>query len=189
MRPIPIDVIPAHIYLSQEDQTKLFGSGYAMTIEGELTQGGQHNYEETVEIIGKLKRSLRVHVLGPNWERSFVELSETEALFLGLKAPLAMSGDLTEAAECTVVGPCGEINLKSGVIVPKPHLRCSPIQSRELGVSNGDRISVEILGTSKKVLEDVAVRVHPTFQLRVEINADYARELWIARTSHARLID
>ncbi|RMD51828.1 phosphate propanoyltransferase [Candidatus Parcubacteria bacterium] len=188
MRPIPVDVIPSHAYLSQADQAKLFGQGYAMTIDNELTQGGQHEYKETVAVKGRLKRTIDVHVLGPNWERSFVELTEIEANYLGLNPPEALSGDLTKAAPCTLIGPIGEVFLEAGVIVVSPHLRVNPLQARELGVMNGDLVSVEILGANAKILENVRVRVHPTFNLRLEINADYARKLWIARTSHARLI-
>ena len=187
-RPIPVDVVPSHVYLSQKDQTTLFGSGYAMTIEGELTQGGQHYYEETVEVFGKLKRSLSLRVLGPNWENSFVELTPTEAVFLGLSAKEARSGDLSEAVACRLVGPKGEVTLKKGVIISRPHLRCSPQDARAFHLQNHDEISVEIMGNRPRTLEGVLVRVHPTFSLQLDINADQARDFWITRPTHARIL-
>lgn len=189
MRPIPVDIVPAHIYLSAQDQVILFGSGYAMTVDGELSQPGQHYYEEMVEVQGKGKRTLRVHVLGPNWERSFVELTRIEATYLGINAKEALSGDLSNAQPCTLIGPRGSVTLKYGVIIPLAHLRCSPIQARELQVANADVISVELLGQRRRVIDQVVVRIHPAFQLRVELNADHAREFWIERSSHAQLLD
>ena len=159
-----------------------------MTIDGELSQPGQHFYEETIEVRAKTKRSLNVHVLGPNWERSFVELTQIEAAYIGLSPAIAVSGDLSAAAACTLTGTVGTVELDYGVIIPGAHLRCSPMQAHELGVINGDKISVELLGERRRIINDVCVRVHPIFQLRVELNADYAREFWIVGNSHARLI-
>ncbi|MBT4857386.1 propanediol utilization protein [Candidatus Uhrbacteria bacterium] len=187
-RPIPVDIIPSHVYLSQDDQLALFGHGYAMTIEGSLTQGGQHFYEESVEVFGKLKRSMKLRVLGPSWEHSFVEITSTESAFLGINAKDALSGDLSQAASCRLVGPAGEVELKKGVIVMRPHLRCSPSDARSFHINNGDEVSIEIIGNSPRRIDNVVVRVHPTFKLQVDLHADHARELWITRPTHARLV-
>lgn len=187
-RPIPVDIVPSHVYLSQEDQLALFGPGYAMTIEGELTQSGQHYYEETVEVFGRLKRSLSLRVLGPAWEKSFVELTPTEGAFLGLSAKVARSGDLSVAAACRLKGPAGEVSLKKGVIISQPHLRCSPQDARSFHISNGDEVAIEIIGNHPRRVDGVMVRVHPTYRLQVDLHADYARDLWITRPTHARLV-
>ena len=187
-RPIPVDIVPSHVYLSQEDQVALFGSGYAMTIEGALTQSGQHYYEESVEVFGRLKRSLSLRVLGPPWEQSFVELTPTEAAYLGLSAKEAKSGDLAAASVCRLVGPAGEVALKKGVIIAQPHLRCSPQDARSMHVANGDQVTIEIVGNRAQRVEDVLVRVHPTFKLQVDLHADHARNLWITRPTRARVV-
>ncbi len=187
-RPIPVDIVPSHVYLSQDDQLTLFGPGYAMTIEGELTQSGQHYYEETVDVFGRLKRSLSLRVLGPAWEHSFAELTPTEAAFLGMSAKEGRSGDLAGAAACRFVGPAGEVSLKQGVIISQPHLRCSPQDARSFHISNGDEVTIEIIGNHPRRVSGVIVRVHPTFKLQVDLHADHARDLWITRPIHARLV-
>lgn len=186
-RPIPVDIIPSHVYLSEDDQKKLFGVGHAMTIGAEHTQQGQFIYDDTLEVFGKLKRSLNLRVLGPNWARSHVEITPTEAIFLGLNLPEVKTGTLIDAAPCRLVGPVGEVELEAGLIIPKPHLTCSDIDARDLHLQNGEVVSVQISGYKNLVLSNVVVRVHPTFRLRLEIHQDYARELWITRPTHATL--
>lgn len=189
MRPIPVDIIPAHAYLSEKDQIALFGSGYAMTVAGSLSQAGQYVCDESVEVFGRLKRGLKVRVLGPHWHKSHVELSRTEAIYLGLELEEVRSGDIAQAKSCRLVGPEGEVELEAGIIVIAPHLLCSPRDAEQLGLSNGDKVSVEILTQTPQILEDVIVRVHPTYQLRIELSADYAREHWVTGLVRARLVN
>lgn len=186
-QPIPIDVIPAHVYLSQHDQVALFGLGHPMTIAAEHTQSGQYVYEETVEVFGALKRSLEVRVLGPNWRYSLVEITPVEAAYLGLKLSEARPGEREAMGACRIVGPKGEISLERGIIIPKPNLRLSPDDAKALHITNGQEVSLEIAGERTQVLHDVVARVHPTYRLRVEVHADHARKLWLARLAHARL--
>ncbi|MDP2631473.1 MAG: PduL/EutD family phosphate acyltransferase [Candidatus Uhrbacteria bacterium] len=188
-KPIPVDVIPSHVYLSQADQAVLFGVGHPMTIAQERSQAGQYVYEESVEILGKLKRSLNLRVLGPNWENSIVEVTSTEAVFLGLNAPIAKTGDTTLSAPCKLVGPDGEVDLKNAVSIPFAHLMCSPDEADSMNIRNGQKVAVDIIGEKTRILEDILVRVHPTFRLRLEINQDTARDMWITRPTHARLRD
>ncbi len=189
MRPIPVDVIPSHVYLSQKDQISLFGQGYAMTVAGDLSQTGQYVCEEMVEVFGKLKRGIKLHILGPYWEESHVEVSSTDAAYLGFDPKEVRSGDLSDAKPCELVGPAGSVSILNGIIVPKPHLLCSPKEADELFLSNGKIIQVEIILANPKYINDVVVRVHPTYKLRLEINPDYARDLWITHTAHARIIE
>ena len=187
-RPIPVDIIPSHAYLSEQDQVTLFGIGHPMTILTNQVQAGQFIYDETVEIFGRLKRSLPVHVLGPNWEKSHVEVTPIEAQFLGLNLDEVKTGRLDSAAPCRLVGPQGEVVLAHGLIVPKPHLTMNLDDAHRLNVQNGEQISVVLIGEHERQLDDVIVRVHPTFRLRLELHQGYARDLWISRPTHARLL-
>ncbi len=188
-RPIPLEIIPAHVYLSAEDQKTLFGVGYPMTIAEEYSQAGQHVYRETVEIIGEGGVTLRARVLGPNWAESHAEISSIEAELLGVNVKEARSGDLSGAVRCTLRGPEGEVELERGVLVPKPHLLCSPEEAERLYLSNGDVIRLSLTGGEDKLLEEVVVRVHPTFRLRVEIHQGYAKDLWVVKSTHAYFVD
>lgn len=187
-RPIPVNILPSHVYLSQDDQAAIFGVGHPMTIAQEHTQVGQVVYEEMVEVFGSLKRSLQLRIMGPNWAQSHVELTPTEAAFLGLKINQEVkSGDLSNAVACRLVGPAGEVKLIQGAIIPAPHLLCSPKEADELHVMNGEKIEVDFVGERSYSLSGIIVRVHPTFRLRLEMHQDYARKLWITRPTHANL--
>jgi propanediol utilization protein len=186
-RPIPVEIIPSHIHLSEADHSLLFGPGHAGTIANELSQHGQYAYAETVEVFGKLKRGLVLRVLGPHRKATQVELTPTEAMMLGITAPLARSGDLSAAGKCRISGPAGDIQADLAVIIPKPHLHLSDAEAKTLRLTNGKEVVLDILGTAPQTLEGVIVRVHPTYRLRLHVHPDLAREYWLTGVLHARL--
>lgn len=186
-RPIPVEIVPSHVHLSEEHFAVLFGAGHAATIVENLSQTGQFAYRESVEVFGKLKRSVVLRVLGPGRRATQVELTPTEAQLLGLAAPLTRSGETAHAADCRLVGPAGETLVPASVIVPKPHLHCSDVEAASLHVANGKMVSIEVIGDNPYVLDDVAVRVHPSYRLRLHVHPDLAREHWMTGVVHARI--
>ena len=186
-RPIPIEIIPSHIHLSEDDHRMLFGSGFVGTVERQLSQRGQFVYRETVEVSGRLKRLLRLRVLGPHRRQTQIELTPSEAAMLGIAAGEARSGDLSAAASCTLTGPHGQVAVKAGVIIPRPHLHLSDVEAKGFRLKNGDQVDLELLGDAPQTLERVIVRVHPTYSLRLHVHPDLAREGWYVGNLHARL--
>ena len=79
---------------------------------------------DTVTIIGnKPGRKLEnVRVLGPPRPYSQVELAYTDALKIGIDAPVRISGDYLESATCTLIGPKGRLEMKEGVIRAWRHI-------------------------------------------------------------------
>lgn len=188
-RPFPVDIVPSHVYLSAEDQERLFGAGYPMTILDDHAQPGQVVYKERVEVVGRLKRSIHVHVLGPVWEKSHVEITPTEAVYLGYQIEEMRTGVLEGAPSCVLRGPHGEVKLDHGVIVPRPHVTCSVEEAKQYNLSNGQEIAIDILMRTPVRVEQVIVRVHPMLKARVELHADYARHVWIAKPTYARIVE
>ena len=93
---VPIGVSARHIHLTQEHVEALFGEGYQLTKRKEL-MGGQFASNETVTIVGlKLRAIENVRILGPVRSKSQVEVSATDAIRLGVKAPIRESGSRTE---------------------------------------------------------------------------------------------
>lgn len=85
---VPIGVSARHIHLTQEHVETLFGEGYHLTKRKEL-MGGQFASNETVTIVGlKLRAIENVRILGPVRSKSQVEISATDAIRLGVKAPI-----------------------------------------------------------------------------------------------------
>lgn len=186
-RPIPVEIVPSHVHLSEADHVALFGAGHAGTIAEPLSQSGQFVYEESVEVFGRLKRSVTLRVLGPHRKVSQVELTPTEAEYLGLEPVEARSGDLREAQPCRLKGPAGEVTLAAAVIVPRSHIHLSDHEAKTLRLTNGAEVSIDILGDRPRTLDGVIVRVHPTYRARLHIHADLARDAWIAGVHHVRV--
>ncbi len=127
---VPIGVSARHIHLTQEHVEALFGEGYQLTKKKDL-MGGQFASNETVTIVGlKLRAIENVRILGPVRSKSQVEVSATDAIKLGMKVPVRMSGDLAGSAPIAVVGPKGAIYLKEGCIVAMRHIHMAPKDAR-----------------------------------------------------------
>ena len=140
---VPVGVSARHVHLTQEHVEALFGPGYQLTKKKEL-MGGQFAANEQVTIVGlKLRAIENVRVLGPVRKASQVEISSTDAMKLGVKAPLRESGDTAGSAPIAIVGPKGAIYLNEGCIVAKRHIHMSPKDAAQAGVKDGDYVSDE----------------------------------------------
>ena len=86
----------------------------------------------------------KVRILGPCRRQSQVELSKTDARALGVNPPVRISGDLEGTPGIKLVGPAGELELKSGVIVAKRHIHIGKKQVEEWGLRTGDIVAVRV---------------------------------------------
>ena len=140
---VPVGVSARHVHLTQEHVEILFGKGYQLTKKKEL-MGGQFASNELVTIVGlKLRAIENVRILGPARGRSQVEISATDAVKLGVKAPIRESGDVAGSAPIALVGPKGALYLTEGCIVAKRHIHMAPKDAIGAGVSDGDMVSVK----------------------------------------------
>ena len=140
---VPIGVSARHIHLTQEHVEILFGEGYQLTKKKEL-MGGQFASNELVTIVGlKLRAIENVRVLGPVRSKSQVEISATDAIRLGVKAPIRPSGDIKGSAAIAVVGPKGVVYLNEGCIIAQRHIHMAPKDAKAAGVNDGDVVSVK----------------------------------------------
>ena len=177
---VPVGVSARHIHLSQEHVDILFGSGYQLTRKKEL-MGGQYASNELVTIVGlKLRAIENVRILGPVRTRSQVEISATDAVKLGVKAPVRESGDLKGSAPIAVVGPKGALYLEEGCIIAQRHIHMSPADARAAGVQDGDIVSVKADNERGTVFNHVKIRIHESFTLEMHIDTDEANAARIA---------
>lgn len=171
---VPVGVSARHVHLTQADVEALFGAGYQLTKKKEL-MGGQFASNEQVTIVGtKLRAIENVRILGPVRKFSQVEISRTDALKLGVPAPLRDSGDIAGSAPIAVVGPKGAIYLKEGCIVARRHIHMSPADAKAAGVRDKDVVSVEADNARGTVFDEVLVRVDDSFTLEMHIDTDEA---------------
>lgn len=110
-----------HIHLCDADFRTLFGYE-APTVRKMVRQHGEFAAEETVTLHGPKGSMPRIRVMGPNRAQTQVELSQTDSLALGVKAPVAQSGQLASAAPIDIEGPAGRISLDHAVIIAGRHI-------------------------------------------------------------------
>lgn len=171
---VPIGVSARHVHLTQEDVETLFGKGYQLTKKKEL-MGGQYASNELVTIVGlKLRALENVRILGPVRKASQVEISATDAIKLGVKAPIRESGDIKGSAAIAIVGPKGAIYLEEGCIIAKRHIHMSPKDAMEAGVENGQEVSIQVDNERGTTFNHVKIRVDESFTLEMHIDTDEA---------------
>jgi len=184
---VPVGVSARHIHLTQEHVEMLFGEGYQLTKKKEL-MGGQFASNELVTIVGlKLRAIENVRVLGPVRSKSQVEVAATDALRLGIKAPIRESGNLTGSAAIAIVGPQGAIYLKEGCIIAKRHIHMSPKDAMAAGVADGEIVAVQADNERGTLFNQVQIRVDESFTLEMHIDTDEANAAGI-RTGQTVII-
>ena len=171
---VPVGVSARHIHLTQEHVETLFGEGYHLTKKKDL-MGGQYACNETVTVVGlKLRAIENVRVLGPVRKASQLEISATDAMKLGVAAPIRESGNVAGSAPVAVVGPKGGIYLKEGCIIAMRHIHMSPADAMAAGVKDGDIVSVKADNERGTVFNQVKIRVNDSFTLEMHIDTDEA---------------
>lgn len=168
-----IEYSARHVHLSQEHQDILFGPGYEMRKLKELSQTGQFAYEEKVIVKGT-KGQAEARVLGPCRKQTQVELAFSDGFRLGIETPVRVSGDLAGTGRCELIGPKGAVELPEGVINDQRHLHIGDKEAAEIGLRDGDVISVRVPGATPITVHDVAVRVHPSFRMNIHLDTDEA---------------
>mgnify|MGYP000970861646 CR=1 FL=1 len=185
---VPIGVSARHIHLTQEHVEALFGSGYQLTKKKEL-MGGQFASNEKVTIVGlKLRAIENVRVLGPVRKNTQVEISATDAISLGVKAPIRESGNIAGSAPIAIIGPKGAVYLNEGCIVAKRHIHMAPKDAMAAGVHDGDIVSVKADNERGTIFNNVQIRVDDSFTLEMHIDTDEANAAQIKSGDTVRIV-
>lgn len=173
MSQILVETSARHVHVTKETLEILFGKDAVLTKKKDLSQPGQFACEERVTVEGPKKSLANVSILGPCRGADQVELSATDARSIGLPIAVRESGDIAGTPGCKLIGPCGEVEIKEGVIVAKRHIHLTPETAENLGVKNKDIVWVKIDTPERKaVLGDVVVRVSESFADAMHIDTD-----------------
>ncbi|MGN0532201.1 MAG: phosphate propanoyltransferase [Eubacterium sp.] len=185
-----VEISARHVHLSKEDLEVLFGEGYELTVKKMLSQPGQYACEERVRVVGTKGEFPAVSILGPTRKETQIELSLTDARSIGVAAPVRESGDLEGSGACKLVGPAGEIELAQGVVAAKRHIHATTKDAEELGIENGEIVSVEIPTSNGRNLTfgDVVVRVSDSYALAMHIDTDEANAAGMAPNTMGTIV-
>ncbi len=169
-----VEISARHVHVTKETLETLFGKGHELTNKKDLSQPGQFACEEKVTIVGP-KASLKASILGPCRPADQVELSLTDARTIGVTAPIRESGDVAGSGVCKLVGPCGEVELKEGVIAAKRHIHMTVADGEKYGLKDKQIVSVKIPSEGRALIfDDVVVRVSDNYFLAMHIDTDEA---------------
>ena len=168
-----VETSARHVHVTKETLEALFGAGYELTVKKPLSQPGQFASNERVTVVGPKRELANVSILGPCRSADQVELSATDARSVGIAAPVRESGDIAGSGACKLVGPCGEVELKEGVIVAKRHIHVTPEDAVKLGVADKEIVKVACGSEGRKlVFDDVVIRVSEKFATAMHIDTD-----------------
>jgi putative phosphotransacetylase len=179
-----------HMHISPENLEILFGKGSQLQVHKWLYQDGQFASTATVTLVGPRERIIpSLRILGPCRNLTQIELSFSDAVFLGLDIPVRQSGDIGGSTGGVVVGPKGVIQLKEGIIRAARHVHMSPADAAFYGVKHGERMTL-IVESEKCTtrLDDLLVRVDPSFKLEVHIDTDEANACYLSQAKRCELV-
>lgn len=171
---IEVEASGRHVHLSRKDVELLFGEGYKLTPAKELSQPGQFACEERVTITGPKGSIKNVVILGPERKATQVEISLTDALSLGIKAPIRESGKIDNTPGITISSSKASIIMDKGVIVAKRHIHITPEDALKYGVKDSQIVKVEVLGERPLIFDDTIIRVSPQYRTYMHIDYDEA---------------
>ena len=175
---VEVEVSARHVHLSQADVEVLFGPGARLEPKRPLSQPGQFLSEQRVTLVGPKGRKERVAVLGPARKATQVELSKSDCMELGVKAPVRESGDVAGSGAITIEGPCGTLELKEGVI----------IASKLLDLKDKQRVSVAVMSERPVIFQDVIIRVSTEFSCKMHIDVDEANAALVSGFTLGKII-
>ena len=188
-RQIPLGVSNRHIHLTEATFHRLFGENAAFEQMRPLYQPGEFASEHTITIVGpKLRGIPGVRILGPLRKYDQVEVSLTDAIFLGIDPPVVNSGSLGSADPLTLVGPAGSVYLEKCAIIASRHIHMTNDDARRLGVRDGDFCRVRLAGEKSTIFENVLVRTNDNWLLQIHLDTDDANAANIRQETNAEFL-
>lgn len=184
-----VNISARHLHISQEDLETLFGPGEELRVYRWLYQPGEFAAEQRVTIIGPRQRAIEnVRILGPVRERTQVEISLTDAIALGIDAPVRPSGKVEGTPGVLVLGPEGILNMKDGVIRAERHVHMSPGDVQEYGFEQRQYVRLRVMSDCTATFDRILCRVDPRFLLEVHLDTDEGNACNLVNATSVELI-
>jgi len=172
---VPMNISARHLHIAEEHLAILFGPGAQLTRLRDLLQPGEFAANETVTVVGANRRVFeQVRILGPVRKATQVEMSYTDGRYLGIDLPARVSGNIAGTHPVVLVGPKGALHLPEGLIRALRHIHCSEDDAAQLGLRNGDMVSVRTSGPMAVTFNEVLMRVGKNARREMHIDTDEA---------------
>lgn len=185
---IEVEASGRHIHLNREAVQQLFGEGYQLTKARDLSQPGQFVCKERLTIIGPKGKFENVVILGPERKESQVEISLTDAISLGIQAPVRESGNISGTPSIILKSSMAEMLLPQGVIAAKRHIHVSVGDAERFMLKDQEIVQVKVYGSRPVIFDDVLVRVNKNYRTYMHIDYDEANACGFVKGTLGRII-
>lgn len=171
---IEVEASGRHVHLSREVIDNLFGKDYQLTNLKALSQPGQFVSKERVMLIGPKGQLPNVVILGPEREKSQIEVSKTDAKILGIDAPIKESGKIQGTAAIEMRANGKTLYLNEGVLVAERHIHMSTEDAENLSLIDGECVDIELDTDRPMIFKNVKLRVSDNYDTFMHIDYDEA---------------
>ena len=186
---IPLGVSNRHIHLTKKTFEKLFGEGIEFEEMRPLYQPGEFASKHILAVVGPKLRSIpAVRILGPLRKYDQVEVSLTDAIFLGINPPVVNSGNLERAVSLTLVGPNGSVLLKKCAIIASRHIHMANKDAQRFDIKEGEYCKVRIGGEKGTIFENVLIRINDSWKLQIHLDTDDANAAYAQNETFVEFI-
>lgn len=182
---VRVEVSNRHVHLTKEVVSTLFGHDFNLSVRNELSQHGEFASNSTVSIKTDKATIEHVRVVGPVRNYTQVEISKSDAKYLGLKPPKRDSGNLKSAPGITLIGPKGEVFVDECVIIANRHLHLNPKEAKKYKFKNNEIVQAII---DNKEMNDIHVKISESYTPAIHIDKDDAEKFGIIKSSFAHVV-
>lgn len=181
---VSIGISNRHIHLTKETYELLFDE--PLTKKADLNQIGQFSANQTVRIKTPEGTFENVRIVGPFRSYNQLEIAHSDARKLGLKPPVRRSGEVAGTPEVIVETAKNSLTIACAIIANR-HVHMNPQKAQELGVSNGDKLKLQLEGEKSGVI-DIEATVTDNGYFEVHLDTDDANAFLLENGSEGKLI-
>ena len=183
---ISVGVSNRHIHLNYDDYKVLFGN-IPLTKKNDLNQPGMFASELTVTIKGNKRSIENVRVLGPLRDYTQVEVSKTDAYYLGIDPPVRDSGNFLGASSITIIGPNATIE-RNVAIIANRHIHVDKLIRKEKGLVGVDKVRVRISGEKGGIIDNVYLKDSKEAYFELHLDTDDANSFLLKQGDEVEII-
>lgn len=183
---VELEASGRHVHVTENQAEVLFG--HPLTPDRPLSQPGQFLSRERVTVIGPKGEFQNVAVLGPERKEGQVEISLTDGRTLGIDAPIRESGKVENTPGAVLVGECGRVTLRQGVIVAKRHVHLRPEDGKRFGVKDRQIVRLQAMTDRPLIFDDVVIRIREDFAPYAHLDYDEANACGFRKGDLGRIL-
>ena len=184
-RKVTVGISNHHVHLTEEVYHNLFST--PLTKKKDLHQIGDFASQQVVTLKTQKGILENVRIVGPFRKYNQVEISRSDAYFLGLNPPVRNSWDLEESEEITLAGDIGKMTLKNVCILSTRHVHMDYQLAEELGLINNQKVKIQVFG-DKSCLLDAFIKISENGYFELHLDWDDANAAGLKNGDEVKML-